>query len=264
MELQKLLSSMWIDYRTLNPSAGKIFDLFTAEGENVVNDHIALRTFKHPRLGLESMAKTFKMLGYCEMNDYHFKAKKLYAKHYEHSDETMPKIFISELLLEQMSVATQAAVESIIEQIPDSVINSPEFSLSGRSWNLSYKTYEQLAAESEYASWLAAVGFRPNHFTVFVNNMKKYNTIQKVNELLEARGYALNASGGKIKGTPEELLEQSSTMAELVRVGFDDGFHEVPGCYYEFARRYQDQSGRLYQGFVATSADKIFESTNRM
>jgi hypothetical protein len=264
MELQTLLNNMWNDYCGLNPAAQRIFNLFSAEGEHVVNDHIALRTFKHPRLGLESMAKTFKDLGYHEVQDYHFKAKKLYAKHYEHIDSTKPKIFISELLLDQMSPTTQKAVESVIEQIPDAVIKSPEFSYSGRTWKLSYKVYEQLAAESEYASWVSAIGFRPNHFTVYVNTMKNYNTIQKVNQFLESKGCTLNSSGGKIKGTPEELLEQSSTMAELVNVAFEEGFHQVPGCYYEFARRYADANGKLYQGFVATSADKIFESTNRM
>lgn len=264
MELTKLLGNMWVDYCALNPVAKKIHDTFTAEGERVINDHIALRTFRHPRLGIESMAKTFKDLGYREVQDYHFKIKKLYAKHYEHSDAQQPKIFISELLLDQMSPATQTAISGVIEQIPDAVIRNPEFSYSGRTWNLSHKTYEQLAAESEYASWVAAIGFRPNHFTVSINAMTKFDSIEKVNQFLESKGFILNASGGKVKGSPQDLLEQSSTMAELVRVGFEEGFYEVPGCYYEFARRYADAHGNLYHGFVASSADKIFESTNRL
>lgn len=264
MNVQSLLNGMWIDYCALNPSAKKIYDLFTAQGETVLNDHIALRTFKHPRLGIESMAKTFLELGYHEVQDYHFKAKKLYAKHYEHSDVSLPKIFISELLLEQMSTFTQDTVLEIIKQIPDSSIAKQDFSFSGRSWNLSYKAYEQLAAESEYAAWVSAIGFRPNHFTVFINAMKNYNSVQKVNQFLEEHGIILNASGGKIKGTPGELLEQSSTMAELVNVNFNEGQFQVPGCYYEFARRYAGADGKLYHGFIAASADKIFESTNRI
>lgn len=39
---------------------------------------------------------------------------------------------------------------------------------------------------------------------------------------------------------------------------------KIPSCYYEFARRYPDpRTGRVYDGFVAASADKIFESTNK-
>jgi hypothetical protein len=264
MTIEVLLNNMWNDYCALNPSAKAIYDLFGAEGENVLNDHIALRTFRHPRLGIESMAKTFMVLGYREVQDYHFTTKKLYAKHYEHRDETKPKIFISELLVDQMSVASQKVINTLVAAIPDAAIQQQDFCYSGRTWGLSSQTYELLADESEYAAWVAAIGFRPNHFTVYVNAMKQLNTIQKVNQFLEAKGIVLNASGGKIKGTPSELVEQSSTMAELISVKFDEGVYQLPGCYYEFARRYADANGKLYQGFIAASADKIFESTNRM
>ena len=70
-------------------------------------------------------------------------------------------------------------------------------------------------------------------------------------------------SDGKIKGTPDDLLEQSSTLAGEIVVSFSDGPHTIPGCYYEFARRYPDASGRLFSGFVPGSASKIFESTDR-
>ena len=39
--------------------------------------------------------------------------------------------------------------------------------------------------------------------------------------------------------------------------------HVIPTCYYEFALRHRDADGRLYEGFVAKSADRIFESTHR-
>lgn len=264
MDIKELLEAMWVDYCQLNPSAQKIFNLFTQNDEKVVNDHIALRTFQHPRLGIASMSKVFETMGYREKKDYHFKVKKLYAKHYEHADSHLPKIFISELLLDQFSQETQKNVHSIIDQISDETIKSEGFSYSGRTWNLSYKVYEQLAKESEYASWVAAIGFRPNHFTINVNAMKHFDTLEKINNFIESHHFLLNSSGGKIKGTPAELLEQSSTMAALIDVPFDEGIKKVPGCYYEFAKRYQDSSGKLYQGFIAASADKIFESTNRM
>lgn len=263
-DINLILNAMWEDYCQLNPIAKKVYDLLSDQGEVVLNDHIALRTFNHPRLGIESMAQVFKEFGYTEIQDYHFKNKKLYAKHYEHSDETKPKIFISELLLDQMSQKTQKHINAIIDQIKDETIRSKSFTYSGRTWNLSYQVYEELAQESEYASWVAAIGFRPNHFTVNINALKHYDTIEKVNSFLENKGFQLNSSGGKIKGTPSELLEQSSTMAELIDVRFDEGTKRVPGCYYEFAKRYKNNDGNLYQGFIAASADKIFESTNRM
>ena len=72
----------------------------------------------------------------------------------------------------------------------------------------------------------------------------------------------LNDAGGEIQGNPEELLEQSSIKAGIISVKFREGIFEIPGCYYEFARRYPDTDGKLYSGFIAKSADKIFESTN--
>jgi len=60
------------------------------------------------------------------------------------------------------------------------------------------------------------------------------------------------------------LLEQSSIRAEMIEVNFTEGKKEIPGCYYEFARRYANQNGKLYSGFIAKSADKIFESTDKI
>ncbi len=74
----------------------------------------------------------------------------------------------------------------------------------------------------------------------------------------------MNSSGGEIKGSREELLQQSSIMADRSMVEFKEGMREVPSCYYEFALRFKDKEGELYEGFIAASADKIFESTNEL
>jgi hypothetical protein len=262
-ELQQILQAMWVDYCDLNPAARRIYELLTAEGENVLNDHIALRTFNHPRLGIKSLAKTFEKYGYVEKGDYVFKEKKLFAKHYEHPDVDLPKVFISELELEKVSPLIRDTMNSLIDSIPQKNIDSDRFSMSGRPWQMSYRLYSQLAEESEYASWVAAFGFRPNHFTVNVNALKKFGDLPKLNQFLESQGYQLNKSGGVIKGNPEQFLEQSSTMAKEIPVRFSDGTFEIPGCYSEFAKRYKLPNGQYYQGFVAASAGKIFESTNR-
>lgn len=265
MSLETLLDKMWVDYCELNPAAKRIHDIFVAEGETVINDHIALRTFNHPRLGIESLAKQFKKYGYEEKGEYTFVEKKLYAKHYEHADENKPKIFISELELEKVSPFIRETVNKLVDQVPDSALQSESFSMSGRPWKMTWDLYSQLAKESEYASWVGAYGFRPNHFTININKLKKFSDIKTLNEFIKGKGFVLNASGGEVKGTPADYLEQSSTMASEIPVKFDDGStHNIPGCYYEFAKRYPLQNGKLYQGFVAKSADKIFESTNKM
>jgi hypothetical protein len=64
------------------------------------------------------------------------------------------------------------------------------------------------------------------------------------------------------KRNSRALLEQSSTLADLCMINFNEEAKEIPSCYYEFALRYPMENGELYQGFIAASADKIFESTD--
>lgn len=261
--LPSLLEKMWDDYVRINPLAQKVHDLFTKRGDNVLNDHIALRTFNHPRVGVKVMAAPFVASGYEYGGEYFFKEKKLYAQHFQHKDERLPKIFISELKLEECSSDLSRTVLGLIDQIPAAKEKDFDFCSMGRPWKVTKETYQRLSAESEYAGWVAAFGYRPNHFTVFMNALKSFSDIGALNQFLKDNGVKLNASGGEIKGTPEVLLEQSSTLANNIEVQFDDGPMTIPACYYEFAKRYPMKNGKLYQGFVAASADKIFESTNK-
>lgn len=261
--LESLLDKMWNDYVAINPLAQKVYNLFTTRGDSVLNDHIALRTFNHPRVTIDVMAKPFVDSGYIYGGDYHFTEKKLYAKHYQHPDSTKPKIFISELRLELFSKELQNTVNTLIDQMPQGLESNFEFSSIGRPWSVSKDTYQTLMKESDYAAWVAAFGYRPNHFTVFINTLKSFKDITTLNTFLKEQGVKLNSSGGEIKGTPEVFLEQSSTLANNIDVEFSDGKLTVPACYYEFAKRYALPNGELYQGFVAASADKIFESTSK-
>lgn len=261
--LPDLLDKMWKDYTHMNPQALKIYKLFLERGDRVQNDHIALRTFNHPKVNVDVLARPFLEGGYEYKQDYHFPEKKLYAKHFEHPDEQMPKIFISELKLEEFDQDVQSAVNDLVGQVPDDLLQRYDFCSLGRPWEVSYKTYEQLRQKSEYAAWMAAHGYRPNHFTVYVNTLNSFENIREVNEFIKKQGFKMNDSGGEVKGSKEVFLEQSSTLADTVEVDFTDGKHKVPACYYEFAQRYPLPNGKMYQGFVATSADKIFESTDK-
>ena len=264
MNYTDIFDRLWKDYTTQNPSTKKVYDLFVSEGETVINDHIAFRTFNHPLINIDALAKVFIKNGYILKGDYRFEQKKLLAKHFEHtSDPLAPRVFISELLTEEFSDYLQSTVKDWIGRIPPALLESDELIYSGNiSGTPCREVYEHLRIESEYAGWLYVNGFCANHFTVSINNLKKYDSVQKVNAFLKANGFLMNDAGGEIQGTPAELLEQSSIKAGMIRVEFSEGDFEIPGCYYEFARRYPDADGKLYSGFIAKSADKIFESTN--
>jgi len=264
MAYQNIINRLWDDFITQNQQAKKIYDLFTNEGETVVNDHIAFRTIDDPRVNIETIARPFLKAGYVEKGRYVFIDKHLYAKHFEHAtDKAAPRIFISELLMHQFPEYLKEHFHTILNKIPFDILDSDEFIFSGNTWGQpSYHIYEQLRDVSEYAAWLYVFGFRINHFTVSVNNLKKFDTLAKVNQFIKDNGFKLNESGGEIKGNEEQQLEQSSTMADPVMIEFIEGLYSVPSCYYEFALRYPNENGELFSGFVVDSADKIFESTD--
>lgn len=259
-----IFDRLWTDYLEQNPKVRKIYDLLTAEGENVRNDHIAFRTFDDLRINVDVLAKPFLEAGYEPAGEYVFEEKKLFARHYEHkTDIQAPRIFISQLETGKFSEFLQSTVRSLVEKLPYELSSSTELLYAGNYWGLpDFKTYQRLKEESEYAAWLYVYGFRANHFTISVNALKKYDTLEKLNAFLKEKGFTLNDSGGEIKGSPSQLLEQSSTRSGSLEVRFKEGVHEIPACYYEFARRYPGKDGKLYSGFIAKSADKIFESTD--
>ncbi len=259
--IDELLEAMWLDYTEINPQAKKIHELFASRGETVVNDHIALRTFNLPPINIDVLARSFVQFGYRQRGNYEFPDKRLVAKHYE--ADSRPKVFISELQVEKFDNSFQKIVKDMVDALDNSITDRFDLCIAHRPWDLSFDTYQKLRKSSEYAAWVAALGFRPNHFTVLVNALKTFDTLQAVNDFLEGEGFLLNEAGGKIKGNPALLLEQSSVLAGNVQVGFSDGLRTVPGCYYEFAQRYESEPGNLYQGFIAQSANRIFESTDR-
>jgi hypothetical protein len=264
MNAQSIFSKLWANYTTQNPEVKKIHECFINSGETVENDHIAFRTFDDVRVNIDVLARPFLLAGYIQKGFYVFEDKHLLAKHYElPGHPEAPRVFISQLQSSFFSAEIQSVIKKCVDLIPEENLFGNELIFGGNLWGTpSFETYEKFRNESEYAAWVYVYGFCANHFTVSINHLKKLDTIQKVNSFLKENGFLLNDAGGEIKGTPAELLEQSSTKAGILSVKFSEGVFEIPSCYYEFAIRYPETDGQLYSGFIAKSADKIFESTD--
>jgi hypothetical protein len=263
MTAKELLDALWRDYVACTPQAERIHALLAGRGESIRNDHIALRTFDAPGIGIDALARVFEAQGWiAQPDEYTFPNKHVRARYWRHPDVALPKVFISELVLAEMSAAAQASIASLNAQLPEDFGAREDLPWAGRPWRVTHAEYTALLGESEYAAWLAAFGFRVNHFTVDVNTLATFPDLIALNTFLVEHGFTLNDSGGTIKGSPAEHLEQSSTRADSIDIAFEDATVRVPSCYYEFAKRYPLPSGELFQGFVATSADKIFESTD--
>jgi hypothetical protein len=245
--LRELFQALWLDYTRMTPQASRILRLLEDRGESVVNDHIALRTFSHPAVDIEVLDRAFVHAGYEPVESYDFPDKKLVA---------------SALLVEQCSPTLQRTVDELVAQVPTGATAQWRFAAMGRPWRLDAATYEALLAESQYAAWVAAFGFRANHFTVAAHELKTVASLRELDELLLDSGVRLNEEGGLIKGSREQGLEQSSTLADEIEVELSDGPRRIPSCYYEFAYRHPGPDGRLFQGFIAGSASHLFTSTD--
>ncbi len=258
-----LLAALWSQYAAINPQAAAIHALLTARADRVVNDHLAFRTFRHPVVGLPRLAALLAPLGYTARGEYHFPATHLYAQHFEAAAPTAPRLFVSELVTAECSPWLRETVAELLAQVAPAAVAQPSFLHAGRPWApIGAATWERLRQESEYAAWVAAFGYRANHFTVLVNALRSVDSLAALVAVLQSAGFRLNETGGVIKGGPAEYLAQAATLAAPTRVEFSDGVRELPGCYYEFAQRYPLPDGRLFSGFVAGSASKIFRSTD--
>ncbi len=265
MELDHFFSQLWQQYCRITPQAEAIHRLFESLDGPVQNDHIAFRTLDQGPFQISALEPHLLAFGYRRLAPYQFAEKHLDAWSYQHPDPGQPLIFFSQLELASLGSENQKLLLRLLDEGVSDLPDGPEAFFSGPLWaRPSWSEYQALEAESDYAAWFSIWGLCANHFTIHLNSLHRFNAIKACTELLKQRGYRLNDAGGLIKGSPDTLLEQASTLADRQRVRFADGSeHAVPSCYYEFARRYPDASGTLFQGFVPASADKIFHSTHR-
>jgi len=263
------IKKLWKNYYAVTPTVKKIEQALNLDTYNSFCDHIAFRTIStnkngitqsnKSKYGIEKLSEYFLNQGYIFKERYYFKEKNVRAIHL--AKENCPKIFISELILNQCS----SFLKSTLIKAFDSYMLSDAPLTSGRKWDVKYKTYDILKNESEYAAWLYIHGHRVNHFTINVNELQNYS-IEVVCTQLKSLGVKFNSSGGIIKGSSKLGLKQASTMADRVSVKFEDIKLpvRVPSCYVEFAERFIVENGRTFNGFITKSANKIFESTNRV
>nr|VDD41737.1 unnamed protein product [Brassica oleracea] len=287
---RSVLGQMETVYLNRNPTPRSVLELVrSVDDEQLCYDHLAFRTFGIGGYGIDSLASFFLDYGYTQMDELRFPAKKLRALWFAppHAsavpggsgvDGPLPRVFISELLVEQMSTQTQDVIRRYTETSPNgrkyAALSS---ALGSLPWEKPLSSeFEQLARESEYAAWTLANGYALNHVTISVHRLKSHlNKIKKLNQFLEEKGFRLNSEGGVLKVSPDGGLLQSSTVADSISFKFSDGVTKsIPCSYIEFAERlvlpqYQNipeseiKEFHRRDGFEVGNADKIFESTNQ-
>ncbi|KAM0965034.1 hypothetical protein ACFX2C_020999 [Malus domestica] len=285
-----VLASMEAVYLSRNPTAKAILELVgSASDEQIYYDHFAFRTFGVNGYGIDSMAKIFLDFGYTPREELRFPAKKLRALWFSppsvpipHGGSgvngPLPRVFISELLVDQMSPQTQDIIKKYTEISGSGNKHAALASALGSlTWEKPlHSEFQQLARESEYAAWTLVNGYALNHATISTHQLKSHlRDIKSLNQFIEKNGFKLNSEGGILKVSPDGLLQQSSTVADSIHFQFADGVTEsVPCSYIEFAERLvlpqysnlpldEVKEHHRRDGFEVGNADKIFESTSK-
>ena len=285
--LEFILEGLITRYKERVPDVDKIVNRLLAEGilksESAFhNDHIAFRTMGVKHLGIASMEKIFLHYGYEKKEYLFFEEKKLNAYWYNPPKPEYPRIFISELRVADLNPETQKIIMKYTNEVTADPVDALDLNdpkavdnfLHEALWTLpSLTDYKALLKESEYAAWTIYNRYYLNHFTISVHELEKCNDLESFNIWLEKNGIQLNDSGGKIKKSPDGLLWQSSTVAQMIEASFSNNEKMfISGSYVEFAERKvlpefshlpKEAIRREHRrdGFEAKNADKIFEST---
>ncbi|MDA9318005.1 DUF1338 domain-containing protein [Flavobacteriaceae bacterium] len=282
-----VLESLFETYSKRVPDVTKITEAMVSNNivsnqSEIINDHIAFRTMGVKHLGIKSFEKIFLKHGYKKRDFYSFKEKKLNAYWYSHSEKNMPRIFISELKVDELSKDAQKIIKQYTNQVKNDPVDNIDLNnsdeiinfLTNPLWTLpSLFHYNELLKETEYGSWVIYNRYYLNHYTISVHELKeKYNTLEDFNKFLNSIGVKLNDSGGVIKKSKDGFLLQSSSVANKVNAHFKEGMSLISGSYVEFAERKilpefmnldlnKINSIHRRDGFETSNADKIFEST---
>lgn len=286
--LNIVLNDLFEHYRKNVTDVDKITKALLEKGvvntqEDIVNDHIAFRTLGVPNLGVASFEKIFLAFGYSKRDYFNFEGKKLNAYWFSPPSPEYPRIFVSELRVQDLSQEAQDIIYNYTAAITTDPVDSLDLNngqevasfLQKPLWALPTSLeYKVLLAESEYAAWVIYNRYYLNHYTISIHELKDdYNTLEEFNNFLISIGIKLNNSGGVIKTSEDGLLRQSSTVSALYNARFSDNEEvEIAGSYVEFAERSvleafknlpKEEITVLHRrdGFETSNADKIFEST---
>lgn len=237
------------------PQAYRVYTQFDYDFSNF--DHVAFRTLNIGEFNLERLHAWLENVGYVVTGEYTFPKKHLRARSYSNGDAAVKRVFLSELLVEELSEPVRGILHNLAQpELPFHV----QFPFCQNPWpSINEEIYQTILAESEYGAWVITNGLMPNHLAFHYPDR-----INHVVDLLEQQGFQISNAGGRIKGGPDVLLEQASIVADVQPYVNSTGeTFDVPTAYCEFAHRWIDpKTLKLFDGFIEPSADKIFESTD--
>ncbi len=287
--LERLFDWLWDEYRERVAYAQTYENLLSSRGGNFRNDHLAFRTFatQSPWSGIAAISRPFEALGYRAAGTYDFPDKHLTSIHFAPPSDNLPKIFISELRVWELSPkARKAIMGSVAKTAPGltdvELADLEDIARVGagrrekllRRWAVQFarrwpapKAADAVALEreSQFGAWTLLHGHTVNHFTaaVHAHAVDELDDIDKTVAALKASGVPMKP---EIEGEPGSRLRQSSTLAVVIPVDMRVGSRVVKKpwtyAYFEIAER-PLIDGRRFEGFLGGQATNLFEMTRR-
>lgn len=287
----QLWERLWQLYRARVSYTQTYEQMILQAGGTIANDHIAFRSLRldidtpagKQNLGIEYLASVAEALGYKVAGEYVFPAQNLYARHYQHPEQErfdLPKLFISELIVEELEEAIASLIFQTVSDaqllditlMGDRNIEQLE-NIFTRPWSPPKQSVvEAVNKVTQYGAWVLLHGYAVNHFTGYVNRQHtpQYPDIETTANGLAALGVPMKA---QIEGSLEVGLRQTATHAvkEMVAVTDDASgkLIQIPWtyAYYEIAERYQvETAGKqvLFDAFLGQNAQHLFEMTRKI
>ncbi len=208
------------------------------------------------------------------------------------TDELFPKIFVSQLEVEQLPewaqelihktvkdahyLLTDRSIEflNILKKKEILPLEAAEFLVNDlvhyfrRPWDIPDKDdVLKLNDVSQYGAWVLLHGNSVNHFTAYINhqNVKEWPDLEITCKALTEAGVPMKDA---IEGEKGSKLQQSSTQAvkESVKVRSEKGIEQMMWtyAYYELAERgFIEENGqkKLFSGFLGEQATHLFDMT---
>jgi len=291
-----LLSRLWEQYCKRVPYAASYAKMVKEKGGNVINDHMAFRTFNTNTgmqpAGVEAISRLFIAFGYEQKEKYIFASKHLTAWHYEHKQNPdNPKIFISQLEVNELPEQAVKLINETVEHAVDPLTSTDKelleaikageeldeqtstalldslYSFFARPWQAPKKSVVlDVDKVSQYAAWTLLHGNSVNHFTAYINkqNVKEWSDLEDTVNALRAAGIPMK---DKFEGEKGSKLRQSSTKAvmeqsEIIEYNGQHGKIDWTYAYYELAERGM-VDGKVFTGFLGDQATNLFEMTKK-
>jgi len=291
-----LIDRLWNLYIERVQYAKQYVDLVAQKGGKVVIDHIAFRTFnahtgEQPE-GIRAIRHILNFLEYKQVSKYSFPKKKLKATHFEHPDDSFPKIFVSQLEVNELPEWTQkminASVNSTLYLLSDKSlellrilegngtlpVEAADYLVNDlvnyfrRPWNIPLKDdVLKINDVSQYGAWVLLHGNSVNHFAVLINyqDVKEWPDLETTSIALAAEGVPMKDN---IEGEKGSKLQQTTTLAvkEEVKVKGETGIEKIKWtyAYFELTQRNYIEDGeskKLFSGFLGEQANHLFDMT---